>query len=101
MNGVDMQPLSLSAGIRTSSITNLKFNYWKLIEGVEVRSLPSFDFLCFPEIKLEYIDLSLFCNFSLFFFNYYFISKNLIFVSAQNGSSAQLWASLVHFKSRL
>jgi len=51
-------------------------------------------------IQFDILDLSLLLCY-LFLSNYYLYKKNSICLSEQNGCSAQLWASLVHYKSRL
>jgi hypothetical protein len=51
-------------------------------------------------VQLNILDLSLFLCY-LFFSNYYLYKKISNCLSEQNGCSAQLWASLVHYKSRL
>lgn len=51
-------------------------------------------------VQFDSLDLSLpLC--SLFLSNYDFYKKYSICLSEQSGCSAQLWASLVHYKSRL
>ena len=51
-------------------------------------------------VQFDILDLSLSLCY-LFLSNYVFYKKNSICLSEQNGSSAQLWASLAHYKSRL
>lgn len=51
-------------------------------------------------VRFDTLDLSLLLC-SLFLSNYDLHKKHSICWSEQNGCSAQLWASLVHYKSRL
>lgn len=75
---------------------------WHILCGLDpVRKRPGIA-IAEPNVFIQFdiLDLSLLLCY-LFLFNYVLCKKNSICLSEQNGSSAQLWASLVHYKSRL
>lgn len=106
-NDVYMSPITSRVYSRISSILGRQLNssLFRGIMAFEDRPSSGFGFRLHQQIISRpfqyFLDLSLFFYLSLLLSNYSPLSKNLICVSAQNGSSAQLWASLVHFKSRL
>lgn len=74
---------------------------WILCGLPPVRSRPAIPIVEIEvPIQFNILDLSLNLCYS-FLSNYDLYIKNSICLSEQNGCGAQLWASLVHYKSRL
>ncbi len=75
---------------------------WTILCGLDpIRRRPAIT-IAEPNVHVQFdiLDLSLFLCY-LFLSNYVLYKKNSICLSEQNGSGAQLWASLAHYKSRL
>src|SRR5690606_39142727 len=90
---------------RSTGFSYLSYIY-VLSEKPQRRCLETMIDSCYLDIQAldqcAYLkELSLLICIYLILSNYNITKKYLLCVSAQNRNSAQMWASLVHFKSRL